>query len=374
MNSKVIKTIKGKGLTTSTPVAPDATLDPKQGKKTIPAQQNGSTVFGATNTLSQSFEILPPATKLKTNIKKPSTLEMICEAIQVIGKPKKGATYVGIRKWILNNNGNMEPNKLSILLKKALAKGLLTGTLNRPPRSKPVPGIMGYFILAEKNPDKVKPKAAQPKKKLKMGRKKRPAGEAVSDSEMPTSKENHPKRLNVSDSMIEDVRKKDKSAKATKVKAGTSDPKMPKGKKDVTQPKQTLKTTSKAKGAIGVKKAKLNTKPLKTTAPSSKNGEKVKTVVATKLRKDLSDTELDVKPKGRKSLKSYSSDTDIDIVKEKAAKKKANDFPSKTVNAAKVEVSSKKNLKATATKAPAKTIKTTEASKLSKSQKTKKGA
>ncbi|KAG8181935.1 hypothetical protein JTE90_000046 [Oedothorax gibbosus] len=76
-----------------------------------------------------------------------STLDLVVKAIEIIGAPRRGASYLAIQKWISSSRGNVTINRLKADLKKAIEKGLKSGILKRPTISKNVTGLRGYFIL-----------------------------------------------------------------------------------------------------------------------------------------------------------------------------------------------------------------------------------
>lgn len=146
-------------------------------------------------------------------------------------------------------------------MNKALNKGIEKGILERPPGSKDATGATGFFRLV---------KIAPPKRTIKAARKKTDS-EHASDSEA-TVKPVKQRKRNLSDSMIIEMR------------ASTPKPSVK---------EKTLKSMQQAK-----KVPKKN--------PNDK--------------KDTSDSKIVVKKTGRKSVKSYSSDTEVDFKKSKIAK------------------------------------------------------
>ncbi|KAG8181936.1 hypothetical protein JTE90_000047 [Oedothorax gibbosus] len=89
-----------------------------------------------------------------------STLDLVVKAIETIGAPRRGASYLAIQKWISSSRENVATNRLKTDLKKAIDKGFKSGILERPTISKNVTGLRGYFILnkdviAQKKQDEV---------------------------------------------------------------------------------------------------------------------------------------------------------------------------------------------------------------------------
>ncbi|KAG8184337.1 hypothetical protein JTE90_005355 [Oedothorax gibbosus] len=83
---------------------------------------------------------------------KMTTMEWVLKAIETVGVPRKGASYIAILKWIVNNKENVVINRLKANLRKAIEKALENGLIKRPAISKDVTGLRGYFI---KNKDAI---------------------------------------------------------------------------------------------------------------------------------------------------------------------------------------------------------------------------
>ncbi|NXP34331.1 H1FOO protein, partial [Leiothrix lutea] len=77
----------------------------------------------------------------------PPTLHMVKEALQA-HDPKKGASVVAIKRFILAKYPTVDPIRLKYQLKQALSKGLSCGDLARPPSSTAV-GATGTFKVSK---------------------------------------------------------------------------------------------------------------------------------------------------------------------------------------------------------------------------------
>lgn len=144
----------------------------------------------------------------EAKVKKKTVLDLVCEAIEVVGMPRKGASLQAIKKYISSNAEN--GTKQTVLINRALQKGIEKGVLSRPNASKNMKGATGHFTLAKKE---VKPK------KKKSDEENRDIEDYVSDTEI-TKKPEKPRKRVLSDSA------------ANKVPGGlTSTPRPKKGKK-----------------------------------------------------------------------------------------------------------------------------------------------
>ncbi|XP_064523172.1 histone H1.8 isoform X2 [Pseudopipra pipra] len=93
---------------------------------------------------------LPGPLVLGSVARRPSTLQMVKEALQAQDE-KKGASVFTIKRFILARYPMEDPIRLKYLLKRALSKGLSCGELVRPHNSSAV-GATGTFMLAPKEP------------------------------------------------------------------------------------------------------------------------------------------------------------------------------------------------------------------------------
>ncbi|NXS14056.1 B4 protein, partial [Neodrepanis coruscans] len=78
--------------------------------------------------------------------RRPSTLQMVKEALQARDE-KKGASLYTIKQFILAKYPTENPNRLKYLLRQALNKGLRSGMLVRPRNSNAV-GASGIFMVS----------------------------------------------------------------------------------------------------------------------------------------------------------------------------------------------------------------------------------
>ncbi|XP_050169233.1 protein B4 [Myiozetetes cayanensis] len=92
---------------------------------------------------------LPGPPVLDRVARRPSTLQMVKEALQAQDE-KKGASVFTIKQFILAKYPTEDPVRLKYLLKQALSKGLSRGELVRPRNSSAV-GATGTFMLAPKD-------------------------------------------------------------------------------------------------------------------------------------------------------------------------------------------------------------------------------
>ncbi|KAG8181939.1 hypothetical protein JTE90_000050 [Oedothorax gibbosus] len=212
------------------------------------------------------------------------------EAIQTIGVPRKGASYLAIQKWIASSKENVMINRLKANLKKAIVKALESGLLKRPAISKNVTGLRGYFILnkdaiAQKKKDEVKTakKLVEKAKATKVAKTKTVA---VPDKKAaPASKT--------------------KAAAIPKTKAVAA----PKPKPAAApKPKATLALKTKAAAAPKTKAAAIpKTKAVASPKTKAANAQKTKTV-ATRKTKDVEEIEETSKPKQKSKVSKIKQD------------------------------------------------------------------
>ncbi|NWS69621.1 B4 protein, partial [Crotophaga sulcirostris] len=89
---------------------------------------------------------LPGLLASARQLKHPSTLRMITEALQAHDK-KEGLSVIAIKQFILAKYPTVDPIRLKYLLKQALSKGLSSGVLVRPRNSTAV-GATGRFKVS----------------------------------------------------------------------------------------------------------------------------------------------------------------------------------------------------------------------------------
>ncbi|XP_069721902.1 histone H1.8 [Phaenicophaeus curvirostris] len=102
---------------------------------------------------------LPGLLASRQQLKHPSTLRMVIEALQAQDK-KEGVSVTAIKQFILAKYPTVDPIRLKYLLKQALSKGLSSGVLMRPHRSTAV-GATGSFKLAPKKQQRKKQQLGQ---------------------------------------------------------------------------------------------------------------------------------------------------------------------------------------------------------------------
>nr|ACX45249.1 oocyte-type linker histone B4 [Notophthalmus viridescens] len=153
-----------------------------------PAADSSKAVTKAGGEVKAKALKIPKATDAPLH---PSTLSMVLEALRK-NTDRKGATVPSIRTYILSTYPSVDPVRLRVLLRRALAKGMEQGLLIRPTNST-AKGATGRFKLAPARPKTLKKVSENsdpneervPKAKKVVSRKPKLAGAAAKKPKAP---------------------------------------------------------------------------------------------------------------------------------------------------------------------------------------------
>ncbi|CAM1296055.1 H1FOO (predicted) [Pycnogonum litorale] len=138
--SRKVKQTKSKAEIVSTKIAFSNSQDVLEAKKNAPGTSKVQTVGSPKE-----------ANKNRTPTKpKQSTLELVTMAIKTNGD-RKGTTVPFIKKYVRDHHGDeISEERLKLMIKKNLDKGLQSGVLVRPKQSAEFQGATGRFLLSKK--------------------------------------------------------------------------------------------------------------------------------------------------------------------------------------------------------------------------------
>ena len=118
---------------------------------------------------------------------KPSTIDMIKEAIRELNEPRKGVSVAALKQWVSSHYPEVDQARIGFHMKKALQKALEEGVVERPAKSTASGTLTGRYKLgkAQKDADKkaASKKISDAKKAAKAeaggGRSRTPSKKAV---------------------------------------------------------------------------------------------------------------------------------------------------------------------------------------------------
>ncbi|XP_064455081.1 histone H1, early embryonic-like [Ornithodoros turicata] len=210
--------------------------------------------------------------KLSFPKKHPSTIDMICDALENLGE-KKGSAPVAIKQYIMGKYPELNANRFKFQFKRAFLKGIETGELLRTKATADAVGVTGRVRLAPKKP-KAKSKVLA-NRKAAMATEK--GGETSSESaeEEPLPK---PAKKASKPAPKEKAEKPRRNTTATKSKPKE---KSEDGDKDIPKRGRKPKSAKAENGEMNEDHVKPK-KPTKAKPAASKQAEKTDTKAATK--------------------------------------------------------------------------------------------
>lgn len=203
----------------------------------------------------------------------PSTMEMVKEALKELDS-RKGVSAQAIRGYIKEKHTSVDETRLKYMVRRALSKGIETGTIVRPANSGPTTtGAQGRFRIAAKT--KAKEAKAQTKENA--------------DPNVP--KASKPKKAKAPKAKNDGMSKE--TQKPTKKKAATDDAKPKTPERDATASKVAPAKKPKAKNAAG--EGGTEPKPSKAKKPkaSKKEGAEAPPAAAKKGKKTAAKSQED---------------------------------------------------------------------------------